>query len=149
MNIKIVAVGKLKESYWREALQEYLKRLKPFAKIDLVEIKAEPDENIDKEGKGILAAIDKRDFVVSLEVKGKRLTSPQFAKALEKWMLKGESNIVFVIGGSRGLSKEVLDRSDYGLSFSDMTFTHQMMRVFLAEQIYRAFQIMQGSRYHK
>lgn len=149
MKIKILAVGRLKEAYWREAVKEYVKRLSPFARIEIVEVKADPNEDIQREGRALLRNIKARDFVVSLEVDGKRLSSEEFSKTLENWMVKGQSGLVFVIGGSRGLSEELTSRSNFALSFSDMTFTHQMMRVFLLEQVYRAFQISQASRYHK
>lgn len=149
MKITVLTVGRLKEKYWREAVQEYMKRLSPFATVEIVEVKADAREDIDAEGRALLKKIKPRDFLVTLEIEGNRLSSEQFATVLETWMLRGSSSLVFAIGGSKGLSRDVLKRSNFALSFSDMTFPHQMMRVFLLEQLYRAFQIKQGSRYHK
>lgn len=158
--IKILAVGKLKEKYLRSAVSEYLKRLKAYTKIEIIEI---PDEQapenlsdkelekvLDIEGEKINSKIDSLDFVITLEIKGKSLSSEEFAELIEEELNFGKGgDIVFVIGGSNGLSKNVSKRSDYKLSFSEMTFPHQLMRVILLEQIYRGFRIINNHPYHK
>ena len=159
MNIEIICIGKLKEQYWRDAVQEYAKRLGSYAALKITELKesrlaanpSEADEEAVKvaEGKEILAKIRPGQYVITLEVKGKRLTSEAFSAKLNELALGGASDIAFVIGGSLGLSAEVSARADYKLSFSDMTFPHQMMRVILLEQIYRAFRILRNEPYHK
>ena len=159
MNIRIIAVGKLKEKYWRDAVAEYAKRLGVYCSLQVVEIKESPlranpsaaDEEAVKtsEGEDILRHITKSDFVITLEIKGKRFSSEQLAEKMADLALEGKSNIAFVIGGSLGLSPEVSRRADLKLSFSDMTFPHQMMRVILLEQIYRSFKINRNETYHK
>ncbi len=159
MNITIVCIGKLKEKYWRDAVSEYSKRLGSYCSLRICELKesrlaANPsaaDEEAVKEaeGKDILEHIGRNDFVITLEVKGKRLTSEALAEKIETLGLEGRSDVTFVIGGSLGLSRAVSDRGDYKLSFSDMTFPHQMMRVILLEQIYRSFKIIRHEPYHK
>lgn len=159
MNIQIICIGKLKEKYWTEAIKEYSKRLSRFASIDIVELKesllpanASPaDEEKVKleEGREILKAIKDGTYVITLEIPGKQLSSEELAKKMDDLGIDGRSNIAFVIGGSLGLSKEVSQRADYKLSFSRMTFPHQMMRVILLEQIYRAFKINRNETYHK
>lgn len=159
MNIRIIAVGKLKEKYWRDAADEYAKRLGAYCTLETVEIKesllrANPsaaDEEAVKaaEGEDILRHINKSDYVITLEIKGKSLTSEQLAEKVAGLALKGKSSIAFVIGGSLGLSPEVSRRADFKLSFSAMTFPHQMMRVVLLEQIYRSFKINRNETYHK
>jgi 23S rRNA (pseudouridine1915-N3)-methyltransferase len=159
MNITIVCIGKLKERYWREAVQEYAKRLGSYCDLKICELKesrlaANPspaDEEAVKtaEGQDILTHIDRSDYVITLEIKGKRLTSEGFAGKLADLAMEGKNDLVFVIGGSLGLSREVSARADYKLSFSDMTFPHQMMRVILLEQIYRGFRINRHEPYHK
>ena len=159
MNIRIIAVGKLKEKYWRDAVAEYAKRLGAYCSLQVVEIKESPlranpsaaDEEAVKtsEGEDILRHITKSDFVITLEIKGKRFSSEQLAEKMADLALEGKSNIAFVIGGSLGLSPEVSRRADLKLSFSDMTFPHQMMRVILLEQIYRSFKINRNETYHK
>ena len=143
MKITIVCVGKLKEKYWKEAIQEYSKRLTKYCKLDIVEL---PDE---KAGERILKAIKQDAFVIALAVEGKMLSSEQLAEQIEKYAIEGISHIVFIIGGSLGLSKEVIAKADKILSFSAMTFPHQMMRVILLEQIYRAMRIIKKEPYHK
>ena len=149
MNIKVVCIGKLKEKYWTLAIEEYSKRLKSYCKLDIVELKESPRDNINAEGEAILAKIDKSEYVITLEIKGKSLTSEKLAKKIEDLAIEGKSDVTFVIGGSEGLSQEVMDRSNFALSFSAMTFPHQMIRVFLLEQIYRIFKIIKHEPYHK
>ena len=159
MNIQIVCIGKLKEKYWTEAVAEYSKRLSRFCTLEIVELKESrlPDrasvaeEKLVKqeEGREILKAIKPGSFVITLEILGKQLDSPQLAEKISQLSLEGKSNIAFVIGGSLGLSEEVSQRADFKLSFSKMTFPHQMMRVILLEQIYRAFKINRNETYHK
>ena len=159
MNITIIAIGKLKEKYWREAVAEYSKRLGAYCRLKIIELKESPlsanpskaDEEAVKaaEGKEILDKISKSDYVITLEIKGKGLSSEQLADKIETLSIDGKSSVVFIIGGSLGLSPEVSSRADYKLSFSAMTFPHQMMRVILLEQIYRSFKIIRGETYHK
>ncbi len=159
MNIRIIAVGKLKEKYWRDAVAEYTKRLGAYCSVEITEIKesqlrANPsaaDEEAVKvaEGEDILRHLSKSDYVITLEIKGRKLSSEQLAEKISDLGLDGKSNIAFVIGGSLGLSADVSRRADFKLSFSDMTFPHQMMRVILLEQIYRSFKINRNETYHK
>ncbi|MFO3689060.1 23S rRNA (pseudouridine(1915)-N(3))-methyltransferase RlmH [Staphylococcus felis] len=159
MKITIVTVGKLKEKYWKQAIAEYEKRLSAYTKIDIVEVPDEKaPENMSgkeieqvkaKEGERILAKIKPQSTVITLEIKGKMLGSEELAKELDQRMIQGASDFTFVIGGSNGLHDTVLQRSNFALSFSKMTFPHQMMRVVLLEQIYRAFKINRGEAYHK
>ena len=159
MKISIACVGKIKEKFYRDAVAEYEKRLSRYCKLEILEVADEktPDgagaaleEQIrEKEGRRLLEKIREDTFVCSLEIEGKRLTSEGFAGWMEDLTVKGTSHIVFVIGGSLGLHESVRRRADMALSFSDMTFPHQLMRVILAEQIYRAFRIIQGEPYHK
>ena len=159
MNIRIIAVGKLKEKYWRDAVAEYTKRLGAYCSVEITEIKesqlrANPsaaDEEAVKaaEGEDILRHISKSDYVITLEIKGKALTSEELAARIDDLGIMGRSNVAFVIGGSLGLSLEVSQRADFKLSFSKMTFPHQMMRVILLEQIYRSFKINRHEAYHK
>lgn len=159
MNIQIVCIGKLKEKYWTEAVAEYSKRLSRFCTLEIVELKesrlpdkaSEAEEKLVKqeEGREILKAIKPGSFVITLEILGKQFDSPQLAEKISQLSLEGKSSIAFVIGGSLGLSEEVSKRADFKLSFSKMTFPHQMMRVILLEQIYRAFKINRNETYHK
>ena len=159
MNITIIAIGKLKEKYWQDAVKEYSKRLGAYCKLNIVELKESPlpanpskaDEDAVKmaEGEEILGRINKSDYVITLEIKGKALDSLQLASKIEQLGIEGKSSIVFVIGGSLGLDKAVSDRADFKLSFSAMTFPHQMMRVILLEQVYRSFKIIRKETYHK
>ena len=159
MKLSIVCVGRLKEKYWTAAVDEYSKRLGKYIKLDITEL---PDEKApesmsvaqerqvkEKEGERILKAIKDDAFVVTLEIEGKQLTSVELAGFISEKMTRGVSHIAFVIGGSLGLSEEVIKKSDYHLSFSKMTFPHQLMRVVLLEQIYRACRINAGEPYHK
>ena len=159
MNIKIIAVGKLKEKYLKDAVNEYMKRLSAYAKVEVIEIadEKEPDnasakdiENIkNKEGSKILDKIKDREYVILLDVEGKQVSSEDLAGKLADLSLSGDSNLVFVIGGSNGVSEEVRGKADFKLSFSKMTFPHQLMRVILLEQVYRGFKINRGEAYHK
>lgn len=159
MNITVVCIGKLKEKYWVEAIKEYSKRLSKYCTLTIDELKEErlpdnaslADEEAVKaaEGRSILKKIKKDAYVITLEIKGKALTSEQLAEKIDNLGLEGKSDVVFVIGGSLGLSEEVSRRADFKLSFSAMTFPHQMIRVFLLEQIYRAFKINRNEQYHK
>ena len=146
MKITLVAVGKLKEKFLIDGVAEYLKRLKPFAKIEIREIAEQ--KTLELEGKKILSQIPKENFIFVLDVAGNFLTSEDFAKKISDLTLSGVSDITFVIGGAFGLSEEVKKISDFRLSFSPMTFTHQMARLILVEQIYRAFKINRGEPYH-
>jgi len=159
MRITIVCVGKLKESYYREAVDEYMKRLGRYCRPEIIEV---PDERTPegagpvaeeqikaREGRRILEKLRGDAFVCTLEIGGRRLSSEGLAQWLEKLAVSGTSHIVFVIGGSLGLHEDVCKRGDMSLSFSDMTFPHQLMRVILTEQIYRAFRIINGEPYHK
>lgn len=159
MNITVICIGKLKETYWTDAIKEYSKRLSKYCTLALNELKEEkmPDNasNAEEtavkeaEGKSILKHIKKDAYVIALEIQGKELTSEALSEKMESLGILGKSDLVFVIGGSIGLSKEVLARADFRLSFSKMTFPHQMMRVILLEQIYRSFKIMRNETYHK
>lgn len=159
MNITILTVGKIKESFYREAVAEYQKRLKRYCRLEIIEVADEPaperassaqEELIrEKEAQRILSRLRDNSFVITLEIAGKKLDSEKFAKKLEDLALSGKSQLVFIIGGSLGLHSSVSARADLSLSFSDMTFPHQLMRVILTEQIYRAFRIISGEPYHK
>ncbi len=150
--IKIITVGQLKESYLKEAQKEYEKRLSKYTKLELIELKdlGYDDENkvIFEEGQSILRNIDSKDYVITMEIEGKSLSSLDFSSKIENTLITN-SNIVFVIGGSLGLSEEVKERSNYALSFSKLTFPHQLFRIILLEQIYRAFKITNNESYHK
>jgi len=159
LNIKVVAVGKLKEKYLAAALQEYLKRLGPYAQVEVVEVpdektpdKASPGEEeliLRKEAEAIGRQIKPGSYVIALAIQGKMLSSEELAGFINDLGVKGRSNVVIVIGGSLGLHETILKRADYQLSFSKMTFPHQLMRVILLEQLYRAFKIIKGEPYHK
>ena len=159
MKIKIICVGKIKENFYKEAITEYAKRLSKFTSFSVIEVsdektdeKASQKENelvLSKEGKRILEQIGNDDYVISLCIEGKPLSSVDFSKKISEVMLNGYSNIAFLIGSSLGLSDGVKKRSDFKLSFSEMTFPHQLIRVILTEQIYRAFKIINNEPYHK
>lgn len=159
MNIHILCIGKLKERYWTEAVGEYSKRLGKYCSLTISELKEErtPDspsaaeENLVKEaeGRNILKQLKKESYVIALDIKGKELSSETLSHTIESLGISGKSDLAFIIGGSLGLSDEVLRRADYRLSFSKMTFPHQMMRVILLEQIYRSFKIIRNEAYHK
>lgn len=159
MNITVIAVGKIKEKYLKLAIDEYSKRLSKYCKLNIIQLPDEktPDKSSlkdeliikEKEGNLILKHIKDNQFVIALDLKGKSITSEEFSKVIENCAISGNSNIVFVIGGSLGLSNSVLSRSNYKLSFSKLTFPHQLFRVMLLEQIYRCFRIINGEPYHK
>lgn len=159
MRITVVTVGKIKEKFYQDAIAEYSKRLSRYCRLEIVQVADEktPDgaspaleEQIkEKEGRRILESIKDGSFVIALAIDGAALDSVELAKKVENWGISGVSHLAFVIGGSLGLSKEVLARADYRLSFSKMTFPHQLMRVILLEQLYRSYRIIQGEPYHK
>lgn len=159
MNIKIISVGKLKEKYLVQGINEYTKRLSKYCKITLVEV---PDEKApeklseaemiqvkEKEGERILAKIKEQEYVFALAINGQNPSSEDFAATLDKLQTSGKSQFAFIIGGSLGLSEQVLKRSNAQISFGKMTYPHQLMRLILVEQIYRAFRINAGEPYHK
>lgn len=159
MKITIICVGKLKEKYLLDAVNEYMKRLQVYIKVEVFQISderltdcltsSEEEQIKNKEGKKILSKIDQRDFVVTLCIDGKQFSSEELSQFINLKMINAINNLVFVIGGSIGLGEEVMTRSNYKLSFSKMTFPHQLMRVILLEQIYRAFKIIKNEPYHK
>ena len=159
MKISIITVGKIKEKYLKDAIDEYSKRLSKYCKLEIIEVADEktPDnasevveDNIrSKEAERILKYVKEDAYVVTLEIDGKQLTSEELANKIEKIGVQGTSHIIFIIGGSIGLGKEVLAKSNYALSFSKMTFPHQLMRVILLEQIYRSYRINNREPYHK
>ncbi len=159
MKITLITVGKIKEKYFRDAIEEYAKRLSKYCKLDVIEVTDEktPDrlsaveENAikEKEADRILKYIREDAFVYSLEITGEKMDSISFAKQIERIGIGGKSHIQFVIGGSLGLHESVSKRADRKVSFSDMTFPHQLMRVILLEQIYRSYRIISGEPYHK
>ena len=159
MKIKLVTVGKLKEKYLKDGIAEYSKRISRFAAVEMIELADEktPDRASDSEnekilnleGNRILSKIGDREFVVVLAIEGKTLSSEEFSKQLEQASINGFSTLTFVIGGSLGLSPQVKKRANLSLSFGRLTLPHQLMRLVLTEQIYRAFTIQQGSPYHK
>lgn len=159
MKITVLTVGKIKEKYLRDAIAEYSKRLSRYAKLEIIEVADEktPDNasetvetNIkNKEAERLLKYIRDDAYLITLEIKGKQLTSEELAQKIDTLGVQGTSHIIFAIGGSLGLGEEVLKRSNYALSFSKMTFPHQLMRVILLEQIYRSYRIISGEPYHK
>ena len=159
MRINIVCVGKIKEKYLKLGIDEFKKRLSKYCKLEIIELEDEKaPENLsdkemlmikEKEGKKILSKIKDNSYVIALAIDGKNLSSEELAETINKLGVRGVSNITFVIGGSLGLSDEVLSRADYKLSFSKMTFPHQLMRLILLEQVYSAYRINNGEPYHK
>ena len=149
--IKIITVGKLKEKYFKDAVEEYLKRLSKYTKIDLIEV---PDEDFDikktllKEKESILKYVSDKDYVITLEIEGKELTSVELSKKLNDTLIQN-SDITFIIGGSYGLHEDIKKISNYAISFSKMTFPHQLFRIMLLEQIYRSYKIINNETYHK
>lgn len=159
MKIKLICVGKLKEKYLEDGIKEYLKRLSAYADVEVIEV---ADERIperpslaeeiivkSKEGRRILDKVKQDDYMILLDVQGKEMDSVQFAERIEDCMINGKSTIDFVIGGSLGHGEDVLTRANARISFSQMTFPHQLMRLILVEQIYRAFKIIRKETYHK
>ena len=159
MKITILAVGKIKEKFYTDAVNEYVKRLSRYCKLNIVQVLDEKtDENSTenekeiikkREAERILKNISEDSYVITLEIKGRSLTSETFADKVESLGVSGVSHIVFIIGGSLGLHSSVSDRADFKLSFSEMTFPHQLMRVILLEQIYRSYRIINNQPYHK
>ena len=159
MKITILTVGKIKEKYLKDAIAEYAKRLSRYCKLEIVEVADEKTiENAsqvletqirDKEAERLMKYIREDAYVITLEIKGKQLTSEELSEKINQLGIQGKSHIIFVIVGSIGLGDEILKRSDYALSFSKMTFPHQLMRVILLEQIYRSYRIINGEPYHK
>lgn len=159
MNIKIITVGKIKEKFYRDAILEYSKRLTSYCKLNIIEVNDEmTKENasvnevnivLRKEGERILKSINNNEYIIALAINGKKLDSIEFANKINDLGIHSNSNICFIIGGSLGLSDDVLKKANMKLSFSDMTFPHQLMRVILLEQIYRAFRINNNEPYHK
>lgn len=159
MKIKMITVGKLKEKYLKDGIAEYQKRLGRFCKLEMIELpdektpdKASEAENqviMDKEASRILGKIAEREFVIALAIEGQQFPSEKFSQILEETTVKGYSDITFIIGGSLGLSLEVKKRANLLMSFGKLTLPHQLMKLVLIEQIYRAFMIRQGSPYHK
>lgn len=159
MKITIITVGKIKEKYLRDAIAEYSKRLSKYCKMEIIEVADEKtpenasetmNETIkSREAEHIFKYLKDDAYVMTLEIQGKQMTSEELAEKIEKLGIQGTSHLIFVIGGSLGLGKKVLERSDYALSFSKMTFPHQLMRVILLEQIYRSYRIIKKEPYHK
>lgn len=159
MNISIVTVGKLKEKYLKQGIDEYLKRLGGYAKVEIIEVadekapeelsETEMEQVKNKEGERILAKVSPDAHVIALAINGKQKSSEELAESLDKLATYGKSKVAFIIGGSLGLSAQVLSRANEHLSFSKMTYPHQLMRLILVEQIYRAFRINRGEPYHK
>ena len=159
MNINIIAVGKIKERFIREGINEFSKRLSRYCNLKIVEIDDEKaPENLsdremeivkNKEGIKLLSKIPQNSFIISLEIEGKEISSEELSKKMEDLMIGGINDITFIIGGSLGLCQEVRSKADFKLSFSKMTFPHQLMRLILLEQVYRGFKIMKGEPYHK
>jgi len=143
--IKIICVGKIKESFYREAISEYLKRMGKYQKLEIIEVS---DSNMEQERDLILKKIDKKDYLVTMEIEGKMLNSLEFSEMIDKTFLN-YSTITFIIGGSDGLHEDIKKLSQLSISFSKMTFPHQLFRVILLEQIYRAFKIQHNESYHK
>ncbi len=150
--IKIITVGKLKEKYLKDATEEYLKRLSKYTKVEIIELE---DSKIDTENLAleeekdkILKNINPKDYVITLEIEGKQLTSIEFSELIDKTLISN-SNITFIIGSSYGIHKDIKEKANYHLSFSKMTFPHQLFRIFLLEQIYRGYKILNNEKYHK
>jgi 23S rRNA (pseudouridine1915-N3)-methyltransferase len=159
MKITVLSVGKIKEKYLKDAILEYEKRLSRYCKLEIIEVadekapeRASLKEQLqikEKEGEGLLKQISQDAYVIALEINGEALSSEGFARKIEDLAVAGTSHICFVIGGSLGLAESVSKRANYGLSFSKMTFPHQLMRVVLLEQIYRGYRIIKNEPYHK
>ena len=150
--LKIITVGKLKETYLKDAQLEYEKRLSKYTKIEIVEIEDSKidseKEALEEEKEKILKNINSKDYVITLEIEGKELTSIEFSNLIDKTLISN-SNITFIIGSSYGIHKSIKDIANYHLSFSKMTFPHQLFRIFLLEQIYRSYKILNNEKYHK
>jgi len=159
MRLTVIAVGKIKERYFRDAVSEYAKRLGRYCTLEICEVQdektpegaseGEKEAILSREGDRILKKIPEDGYVITLEIAGKKTDSVSFGRMIEKLGIRGKSHLIFVIGGSLGLHEQVRKRSDLAVSFSDMTFPHQLMRVILLEQIYRGYRIVKGEPYHK
>ena len=159
MKITVITVGKIKEKYLKDAIAEYSKRLSKYCKLEIIEVADEktPDNASEvvedsirsKEAERIFKYVKDDAYVITLEIGGKQLSSEELADKIDKLGIQGTSHIIFIIGGSIGLGKEVLNKSNYALSFSKMTFPHQLMRVILLEQVYRSYRIISNEPYHK
>lgn len=154
IKLNILAVGRLKERYWRDAVEEYAKRIQKYGALRIIETESMPDEGVDdacrlreEEGKPIIKNI--RGYAVLMDIGGNAVTSEEFAAMISKKAVEGVSEFTFIIGGSRGVSEEVYRRADARVSFGGVTYPHQLMRVMLAEQLYRALTIINGTGYHK
>ncbi len=150
--IKIVCVGKIKEQYWKDAIEEYQKRLKKYTKLEIIEVMDYALDHIptilEKERDQMLKYIDNKDYIITMEIDGHELSSPLLSQKLDSILMKN-SNIIFIIGGSYGLHEDIKRKSNYALSFSKLTFPHQLFRVLLLEQIYRSYKIKNNESYHK
>lgn len=150
--IRIICVGKVKEKFYKEAIEEYLKRLTKYTKLEIIEVSDVDFDNkdivLEREKENILKILNDKDYIITLEIEGKQMSSIDFSKKIDNIFLNN-SNITFIIGGSYGLHKDIKDMSNYALSFSEFTFPHQMFRIVLLEQIYRAFKIQKNESYHK
>ncbi|MGN0455123.1 MAG: 23S rRNA (pseudouridine(1915)-N(3))-methyltransferase RlmH [Ruminococcus sp.] len=159
LNISLICIGNLKEKYWAQAVEEYSKRLSAFCRFSVIQLNEERISNnpspgeidriLNAEGKRILEKIPKNSYVISMCIEGKQISSNELSQKIDDISLSGKSSLCFIIGGSWGLSQQVKQRSDFKLSMSKMTFPHQMARVILCEQIYRAFEISSNGKYHK
>ena len=156
MNIKIIALGKIKEKFLKDGIDEFLKRLSPYTSLEITEISPIEikDENLiektlKEEGEKILSLIKDDSYVITMEIQGKQLSSEEFANKINEITMNGTSELVFIIGSSHGLSPIVSTRANFRMSLSKMTFLHQFTRLILVEQIYRAFKILKGEKYHK
>ncbi|MFW6007308.1 MAG: 23S rRNA (pseudouridine(1915)-N(3))-methyltransferase RlmH [Halanaerobiales bacterium] len=160
MKINIITVGKIKENYIKTGMENYIKRMKRFCDINIYEVKSEKAKGSNltgaqiekvkkKESERVYDKVPENDYIIALSVKGKPMTSEGLAQSIQNLQVQGNSNISFLVGGPMGLSDEILEKADYTLSLSHMTFTHQMIRLILLEQLYRAFKIINGEPYHK
>jgi 23S rRNA (pseudouridine1915-N3)-methyltransferase len=151
--IKIICVGKIKEKYWSDAIEEYLKRLSKYTKIQIIEVDDDSSDDeertLNNEKEKILKNIKQYDYVITLEIDGEMYNSTALSRKIDNLLIEGYSNITFIIGGSYGLHNDVKEKSNLKLSFSKLTFPHQLFRVILLEQIYRAFKIINNEKYHK
>ena len=158
MQIRIVAVGKVKENYIRQGIEEFTKRLSPYTEVKMIEVKpekagknlssAEIEQVKEKEADKLLSCLQERAYTIALDLQGKPMTSEGLAKSIDNLQVQGYSTLEFIVGGSLGLAEKVREQVDYLLTFSHMTFTHQMVRLILLEQLYRAFKIMNNEPYH-
>jgi len=159
MRIKLLTVGRLKEAFFRDALAEYKKRLSRYAQVEVIEVADQPapekltpaqkEQVLRQEGERLLSHIQEQDTVIALCIEGRQMSSEALAATIDTYMNTGKSSLCFIIGGSLGLSPEVVKKASLKLSFSPMTFSHQIFRVMLLEQVYRAFKIIRGEPYHK